>query len=282
MEARSSVRGDAGFPVRLRFSKHGKVRFLGHRDLARGFERAFRVAELPLAFSLGFSPRPKVSLGLALGVGHESDAEYLDLELVQPVDLDALPHALAAALPQGVVVDRAVHLAARAPALQESITSVEYDLVPAGLSSTQLADAVEQALASSTLTVETTRKGRRVVEDLRPGIQQLAAHADGSVHAEVVTKPRGIRPSDLLGALYSLSGADRGLGEDRVTRTHQWIERDGARQEPLAADRAPCASDDAHGIRKGLIDVERLNDRHTEPGGRGREPAAVAGSSRIA
>jgi radical SAM-linked protein len=276
------VRGDAGFPVRLRFSKRGKVRFVGHRDLARGFERAFRVAELPLAFSQGFSPRPKVSLGLALGVGHESDAEYLDLELVRPVALDALPDALAAALPQGVVVDGAVQLVARAPALQESITSVEYDLVPTGLRGTQLADAVERALASSTLTVETTRKGRRVVEDLRPGLHQLAAHTDGSVHAEVATKPRGIRPADLLGSLYSLSGAARGLGEDRVVRTHQWIERDGARQEPLAADRAPCASDDAHDISKGLINVERRNDRHTEPGGRGLEPAALAGTYRIA
>ena len=52
------------------------------------FERAFRIEELPLAFTLGFSPRPKVSFGLALSVGHESDAEYLDVELAE---LEALP-----------------------------------------------------------------------------------------------------------------------------------------------------------------------------------------------
>ncbi len=83
------MRGDAGFPVRLRFGKHGKVRFISHRDVARAFERAFRVEQLPLAFTQGFSPRPKVSFGLALSVGHESDAEYLDFELVEPVPLDA-------------------------------------------------------------------------------------------------------------------------------------------------------------------------------------------------
>ena len=85
------MRGDTGFPVRLRFSKRGKVRFVSHRDLARTFERAFRCRRrCPLAFTQGFSPRPKVSLGLALGVGHESDAEYLDLELIDPIDVDGL------------------------------------------------------------------------------------------------------------------------------------------------------------------------------------------------
>ncbi|MCJ7437878.1 MAG: TIGR03936 family radical SAM-associated protein, partial [Acidimicrobiia bacterium] len=98
------MRGDVGFPVRLRFTKHGKVRFVGHRDLARSFERSFRIAALPLSFSLGFSPRPKVSLGLALGVGHESDGEYLDLELVEPIDVEALPATLTETLPVGVEV----------------------------------------------------------------------------------------------------------------------------------------------------------------------------------
>ena len=86
--------GDLGFPVRLRFAKHGKVRFISHRDVARAFERSFRMAELPLSFTQGFSPRPKVSFGLALSVGHESDAEYLDVELAEPVDLAPLAGTL--------------------------------------------------------------------------------------------------------------------------------------------------------------------------------------------
>src|SRR6185369_13734949 len=118
------VRGDAGYPVRLRFTKLGKVRFVSHRDLARGFERAFRIEALPLAFTQGFSPRPKVSFGLALGVAHESVAEYLDVELAEPVALDALPAALSAALPEGIDVTGASALADRAPALQEAVTTV--------------------------------------------------------------------------------------------------------------------------------------------------------------
>jgi radical SAM-linked protein len=254
------MRGDIGFPVRLRFSKRGKVRFVGHRDLARAFERSFRIAALPLSFSLGFSPRPKVSLGLALGVGHESDGEYLDLELVEPVDVDALPAILTETLPTGVDVQGAVALVVRAPALQEAITTLEYDLRLAGCSTAVLRTAVEQAAAAAHLPIETTRKGRAVVEDLRPGIRQIEV-CDDVVHVEVATQPRGIRPAELIGVLRGLADADAGSGEDRVLRTHQWIERDGARQEPLEADRAPHASDDACAPSKGLMHARRDDDR---------------------
>ena len=73
-----------GFPVRVALHQAGPVRFISHRDMARAFERAFRIEQLPLVFTQGFSPRPKVSFGLALSVGYESDAEYLDVELREP------------------------------------------------------------------------------------------------------------------------------------------------------------------------------------------------------
>ncbi|HUV10342.1 MAG TPA: TIGR03936 family radical SAM-associated protein [Acidimicrobiia bacterium] len=274
------MRGDRGFPVRLRFSKQGKVRFVSHRDLARGFERAFRVAELPLAFTEGFNPRPRVSLGLALGVGHESEAEYLDLELAQPIELDTLPAALCASLPVGVAVDGAVLLVPRAPALQEAITSVEYRIRPA-MEPVDIDLAVERALTATELPIETTRKGRPVVEDLRPGIRRLTV-VDGAVEVEVGTQPRGIRPVELVGALRELAGGARSDGEDRVLRTNQWIERDGARLEPLEADRPPRASDDARATSKGTPDV-RGND-HPDPGERadGGERDARIGDGRDA
>src|SRR5438105_2997089 len=87
--------------LRVRFQKLGKVRFTSHRDVARMWERAFRRVRLPLAWTGGFSPRPKISFGLALPTGHESLAEYLDLDLVDDasVDVAALPGAFSAALP---------------------------------------------------------------------------------------------------------------------------------------------------------------------------------------
>ena len=120
------MKGRLGLPGAdpLRQAGQGAVHLA--RDVARAFERAFRIEELPLAFTEGFSPRPKVSFGLALSVGHESDAEYLDVELTEAVDTDALAERLTPALPDGMPATGAVRLVERAPALQESITEVQY------------------------------------------------------------------------------------------------------------------------------------------------------------
>src|SRR5438445_1021124 len=114
--------------LRVRFSKLGKVRWTSHRDVARMWERAFRRVTLPLAYTQGFSPRPKVSFGLALPTGHESVAEYLDLELAADAPLDAtevdnLPARLSPALPVGIDVLATTVIDDRAGSLQEEVTS---------------------------------------------------------------------------------------------------------------------------------------------------------------
>ncbi|HEY3097068.1 MAG TPA: TIGR03936 family radical SAM-associated protein [Acidimicrobiia bacterium] len=232
------MRGDAGFPVRIRFAKHGKVRFISHRDVARAFERAFRVERLPLAFTQGFAPRPKVSFGLALSVGHESDAEYLDFELVGPVPLDPLASRLSGALPEGIDVTGVAPLVDRAPALQESVTAVSYRVAVnrdhGALEGAELAGIVEGARASSALPVTRNRKGREVTDDLRPIVRSMTVvdvdDLGPVLDLELSTNPRGARPAEVLAAI---SGD---LVDRRVLRTHQWIERGGARLEPLEAD----------------------------------------------
>ncbi len=233
------MRGDAGFPVRLRFSKRGKVRFISHRDVARAFERAFRIERLPLAFTQGFAPRPKVSFGLALSVGHESDAEYLDVQLAESVPLDPLARQLSGALPEGIDVTGVAALADRAPALQDSVTAVAYrvtvtraDDAPVGAD--EVAAAVDRALARPELPITRTRKGREVTEDLRPIVQVMAIvgveDLGPVLELELSTQPRGARPAEVLTVV------DDDLGDRRVLRTDQWIERGGARLEPLEAD----------------------------------------------
>ena len=247
------MKGTAGHPVRLRFTKHGKVRFISHRDVARAFDRAFRIERLPLAFTEGFSPRPKVSFGLALSVGHESRAEYLDVELREPVDPDLLVAPLSAALPEGMEVTGAAALVDRAPALQEAVTTVDFRLtavdsrdetVPAAV----LVTVLDTATACSELPVVQVRKGKERTEDVKPVIKsiELAHGGDTPVlELSLSTQPRGARPREVLDALGAAAGVD--LAEGRVVRTAQWIERDGARMEPLEADalaRTPeaCAS----------------------------------------
>jgi radical SAM-linked protein len=245
------MRGGAANPVRLQYTKLGKVRWISHRDVARALERAFRVAALPLAFTEGFSPRPKVSFGLALSTGHESDAEYVDLVFAETFDLDALPVMLTPALPEGIDVVGVVALADRAPALQEAVTCVEWrvDVARSDLTDVdraQLRDQVDAALALPALPTTKRRKGRDVVEDVRPVIRritvcdELSTAGSAVVEMEMSTQPRGAKPGEALAAIGDFIDV-------RARRTHQWIERDGARQEPLDADTRPrepqaCAS----------------------------------------
>ncbi|HMF82066.1 MAG TPA: TIGR03936 family radical SAM-associated protein [Acidimicrobiia bacterium] len=276
------MRGDAGFPVRLRFTKRGKVRFISHRDVARAFERAFRVQQLPLAFTQGFVPRPKVSFGLAVSVGHESDAEYLDVQLAEEVSLDALAGAVSGALPDGIDVTGAAALADRAPALQESVTGLAYRVTVTGpddarVEPDDLRVAVGDALARPALPVTRTRKGHQATEDLRSIVRTMAVtDADdlGPVlDLELSTQPRSARPAEVLSAV----GGD--LVDRRVLRTKQWIERGGARLEPLEADARSRVPKGARVMREEGTHVRQHPDGGP-PGLRGRPRELGAGRRR--
>jgi len=224
--------------LRVRFQKLGKVRWTSHRDVARMWERACRRVQLPLAWTGGFSPRPKLSFGLALPTGAESLAEYLDLELAPEVDVDVdgLAARLSPALPEGVDVTAVAVVDARAPSLQEDVFACTWRM---GFGpGVDLDTVVERALAASSLLVERERKGRLSVDDVRPAILALEAVAapecEPELEALLATRPRALRPQELLRAL------DPDLEATRVCRTHQWIDRDGLRQEPLTV--APHAA----------------------------------------
>ena len=266
--------------IRFRFVKLGKIRFTSQRDVARMWERALRRAELPLAYTEGFSPRPQLSFGLALPTGCESLAEYLDVVLddrrpeTAAVDLDALPAVLTGLLPEGVDVEEAALVDRRDGSLQQRVTSCSWTMSFTGISRADLVDRVGSLLAVDSVPIVRERKGRQEHDDLRPSVLALAVcpprpGADGStgsvaVVAELATQPRGVRPVELVRGLIAVSdvpaegrAADATAGDgwstgtpvlDRACRTKQWIERDGRREEPLeprgatpAAGRAPHA-----------------------------------------
>jgi radical SAM-linked protein len=228
--------------VRFRFSKLGKIRFTSHRDVARMWERALRRSRLPVALSQGFSPHPLLSFGLALPTGCESQGEYLDARLDESrpdeVSYGELPAVLTALLPEGIVVQAAGAVPMAEGSLQQEVESCDWELEVHGVGGQDLAERLERVLTAPSLTIQRERKGRQTEDDIRPAILTLAATHDngfeqgeyriGRFRAELATHPRGVRPSDLISAL----GTDVVLA--RACRTHQWIERDGARFEPLS------------------------------------------------
>lgn len=231
----------------MRYTVGGKVRFLSHRDVARVMERAIRRAGVPVAYSLGYSPRPKVQYGLALSTGYESDGEYIDIYLDPDregvTDTAELALALTACLPTGLDVTAAAEVAADEGSLQDSVDSTSWVVHVREVPYAELSARVDALLTARSHEIEIIRKGKPVREDLRPLLMELSV-ATGADHcllfAELGTKPRSIRPSELLEAL--------GVYEPLlVRRTHQWTRRDGNRGEPLGLDEpAPraglCAS----------------------------------------
>jgi radical SAM-linked protein len=224
------------------------------------WERAFRRVQLPLAYSAGFSPRPKVSFGLALPTGHESVAEYLDVELVEEPGLDicALPGRLSAALPLGVDATAAELIAPGTPSLQEDVTSCTWRWAAAPVEDTDplgredLEARVAAVLGASSVVITRTRKGEELTDDVRAGILTLQllgpVGPDPScgmwLEAELACQPRTLRPSEVLVAL------DLGLEERQVRRMHQWILRDGARREPLAVAYPSGATGAPHALER--------------------------------
>src|SRR3954465_7517751 len=103
--------------LRVHYAKRGRLRFTSHRDFARAFERALRRAEVPMGYSAGFSPHPKISYAGAAPTGGASEAEYLEIGLAQASDPEVIRARLDAALPAGLDVVEVVE--AEPPGLAE-------------------------------------------------------------------------------------------------------------------------------------------------------------------
>ncbi|MFE2676235.1 TIGR03936 family radical SAM-associated protein, partial [Streptomyces hygroscopicus] len=112
--------------IRLRYTKRGRLRFTSHRDFQRAFERALRRAEVPMAYSAGFTPHPKVSYANAAPTGTGSEAEYLEIQLTEARDPETLRVLLDASLPVGLDITDAVE--ARTPGLADRLQASVWEI----------------------------------------------------------------------------------------------------------------------------------------------------------
>jgi radical SAM-linked protein len=189
--------------VRLRFAKRGRLRFMSHHDINRTFDRALRRARVPMAYSAGFNPHPRISWLGAAPTGAASEAEYVELALARDVDPEALRVALDAALPPGLDVTACVP-AEGAPLADRVEASLWVVRVP-GVNAEVLGGALRALLARESLVVERiTKDGRRPV-DVRAAVicgVCRAQPADCAILDVVVrhTTP-AVRPDDVLTAL---------------------------------------------------------------------------------
>lgn len=192
--------------LRLRYTKRGRLRFASHRDFQRAFERALRRAEVPMAYSAGFSPHPKVSYANAAPTGTASEAEYLEIGVVSRCDPEKLRRALDEALPPGLDVIEVVE--ARTPdlvgRLEASLWRVELPGVPAEKASS----AVDALVAAERVEVERLTKNGVRRFDVRAALLRagVASEGPGEPPCAILTLvvrnvTPSVRPDDVLAAL---------------------------------------------------------------------------------
>jgi radical SAM-linked protein len=230
--------------VRIRYAKRGRLRFSSHRDFARAFERALRRAEVPVAYSAGFSPHPKISYVGAAPTGVASEAEYLEVGLAERVDPDRLRAVLDAALPAGLDVLECV--LAGPGALADRIDAGRWKLELPGTAPSRVSGALAAFLAAEQVLVERrTKDGRRTL-DARAAVvcgQVTAVPVPGLSEPcailEVVVRQvsPAVRPDDVLAALRAVAGLEP-PSAPRATRLAQGLLDDANElTDPLGPDR---------------------------------------------
>ena len=218
----------AGTKVRLQYAKEGEMRFIGHLDVTRVFDRAIRQARIPIAYSQGFHPHPKASFGPPLALGIESLAEYVDLQLSEPYPWDIVA-SLNEGFPPGIRIVDAQPIFGKTPALNAAINTAEYSVsLPRDV---ELTGAVETLLASSSVLLRrTTKQGAKDV-DVRPGIRELISNSGMLSMTLTLGQQTSPRPIELLEHL--LGWPSERILSLKITRTGLIIERNGRKSSPM-------------------------------------------------
>ena len=188
--------------IRVHFHKTEAMRFTGHLDLHKAWERTLRRASLPLAYSQGFHPQPRIHLACALPLGFTSECELVDIWLEAEIPIAEIQVKLMPALPPGIHATFVEEIPANTPPLQTLIISAEY-----AVTYLEPAPGLEAALNELLAAKELPRERRGKVYDLRPLIEALEYQPlpiDGSLHWVVRLAARENatgRPEEIVSAL---------------------------------------------------------------------------------
>jgi radical SAM-linked protein len=192
------------FVYKLTYSRLGNARLLSHLELLQVFFRAFNRAKLPLNFSQGFNPTPKVSFSPALPLGTESLAEFVLIDLREPLaDLDAFVPAMNRQLPEGLVVSQAVLSGKEHPGTMVTTYHIRLPKLPAQ-------EELDRVMAQESLPVVVLRKGLERQLDLRPLLHGLRLTPEGQLELSLFSAPGqpGGKPVEVAAKLFALPEED--------------------------------------------------------------------------
>lgn len=195
--------------IRIRYAKRGRLRFTSHRDVSRAIERAVVRAGIPMAYSSGFHPHPRISYAGASPTGAASESEYVELGLAETRDPGAVGEALDAVLPDGLDVVAAVDAATTtAGSLADLLTASHWLIDLGGAAADRAQAAVDAFLATESVTVERmTKKGMRSF-DCRAAVVRLVVTPEGDLDLLLEHTVPAVRPDDVLTGLREVSGLE--------------------------------------------------------------------------
>ena len=234
--------------LRIHFAKRGRLRFTSHRDFQRVFERAVRRAEVPVAFSAGFSPHPKISYVGAASTGAASEAEYLEIAVTRVCDPAEVRAELDAALPPGFDVIEV--LEARGGSLPDRIDTSHWQVTLNGVDPREAAMAVAAFLQAESIPVERVLKDGRRTLDARLPVVHFGVVGDleatGCAILDMVVRhlTPAVRPDDVLAGLRQVSDLAPPLPPLVLRLAQGHLDEFGKLADPLAPDRDAAAGAD--------------------------------------
>ena len=220
--------------VRIKFSKHGVVKFIGHLDFMRYFQKAIRRAGIDVTYSSGFSPHQVMSFASPLGVGHCSNGDYFDIEVNSHNGRRDMIDRLNQSMVPGVKVENIVTLGEKAGNAMASVAAAAYTLewkegyeVPENLT-----ECVARFYGQEAIMVTKQTKKSTLELDLKPGIYEMQA-AERAITLLVDASSSGnIKPALLLEAFYTFIGKEFDPLAIQITReeTYTDIGKNGKRE----------------------------------------------------
>ena len=231
----------------IRYSKVGRLRFMSHRDYTRVFERAVRRAQLPVGFSAGFTPHPKISWVGAAPTGVASEAEYLEIGLSAYIEPSEVQRRLDESLPADLDILQVVE--ARAKSLADRVDASVWRFTFADLDVGVLRSAVAELLAGQSLIVERlTQTGRKQV-DVGAALVTAEVTVDAAGCAIMTAIVRQsipvVRPDDVYAALRDVAGLVPPRLPVALRLAQGSLDDSGRLRDPLAVDSPVIASSPA-------------------------------------
>lgn len=222
------------YEYRLRFSKEANFKFVSHLEMIKSIERALRRAQIPLAYSEGFHPHPRLSFGPALAVGISSIDEYFDLVLREEREPEALVAKLNQVLPTGLEITAARRCKTAVKPLNAIINRAAYlvELVATPETVNTVTARISEITAAAEIIVTRTNKNISKTVNIRPWLHSIKIE-NGSLnrlHIRIsgeIGSGGNLRPEEILALIAQPAKVVN------IVRVGLWHEQQGMVKKPL-------------------------------------------------